>query len=111
MLSVFQAASNMSASYALRKAAILQSAAGASLAVPGNVNTGTGVVTHRVRLTSTMEASEIIRETDDVSVPEVGVVHVPVVKGDFLALPHSVQEFIAEYVSDETQSICSKIIY
>lgn len=88
----------MSASYALRKAAILQSAAGASLAVPGNVSTGTGVVTHRVRLTSTMEASEIIRETDDVSVPEVGVVHVPVVKGDFLALPHSVQEFIAEYV-------------
>lgn len=107
MLSVLLLASTMSsASIALRKAAILQSAAGASGGpVPSNVNAagGTGgVVRHRVRLTSMMEASEIIRETDDVSVPEVGVVHVPVVKGDFLSLPHNVQEFIAEYVSDGT---------
>lgn len=91
----------------MRKAAILQSAAGVSGGVPSNVNPGTGVVRHRIRLTSTMEASEIIRETDDVSVPELGVVHVPVVKGDFLSLPHAVQEFIAEYVSNGTRSLCS----
>lgn len=54
---------------------------------------------HRVRLTSFMPVSQIVGEVDDVDVPEIGMVHVPVVKGDFKHLPPKVQEFIALYVN------------
>lgn len=54
---------------------------------------------HRTRMTSFMDASEIVSEVDDVSVPKVGLVHVPVVKGDFTHLPVKAQQFIAKYVN------------
>jgi phosphoenolpyruvate carboxykinase (GTP) len=61
---------------------------------------GKGPVKHRVRISSMMEASEIVREVDDVMIHEGEiVVHVPVVKGEFTALPVTVQQFVAEYVS------------
>jgi phosphoenolpyruvate carboxykinase (GTP) len=53
---------------------------------------------HRLRMTSFMATSDIVGEVDDVTVPNVGVVHVPVVKGEFTKLPAKVQEFIATYV-------------
>ncbi|ESN93840.1 hypothetical protein HELRODRAFT_88036 [Helobdella robusta] len=45
-----------------------------------------------------MDSKDIIEEVDDVTLPEGGVVHVPVVKGFFLELPLKVQEFVATYV-------------
>ena len=44
-------------------------------------------------------ASENMFTMKDVSLPEHGHVAVPVMKGDFSALPTIVQEFIAENVS------------
>jgi len=54
---------------------------------------------HRYRMTSFMSPNEIVSEVDDVTVSNVGVVHVPVVKGEFTKLPQGVQQFIAEYVN------------
>ena len=55
---------------------------------------------HMTRVTSFTAAADIVEEVDDVTVPDVGVVHVPVVKGQFKRLPAKVQEFIATYVSE-----------
>ena len=38
-------------------------------------------------------------EFDDVTLPGLGLVHIPVIKGDFNGLPKKVQEFVAEHVS------------
>ena len=38
-------------------------------------------------------------EFDDVTFPGLGLVHMPVVKGDFTGLPKKVHEFIAELVN------------
>jgi len=53
---------------------------------------------HRTRMNSFMDGGEIVQEIDDVMIPEVGMVHVPIVKGDFSSIPAKVQEFIAKYV-------------
>jgi len=61
-----------------------------------------------------MATSDIVGEVDDVTVPDVGVVHVPVVKGDFTHLPLKVQEFIATYVSIENNAprfLVKKLIF
>lgn len=49
-------------------------------------------------MNSFMDGGEIVQEIDDVMIPEVGMVHVPIVKGDFSSIPVKVQEFIAKYV-------------
>lgn len=54
---------------------------------------------HRTRVDSFMDGGELVREIDDIVLPEVGLVQVPVVKGDFTSLPPKVQQFIAKYVS------------
>jgi len=77
-------------SAAKAKAAAAKSAIGA-----GSASTGR----RRVRVTSMNDASEVIKEVDDVLLHEGEIVHVPVVKGEFTSLPASVQQFIAEYVS------------
>ena len=46
-----------------------------------------------------MATELLVEEIDDVTLPGLGIVHVPVVKGDFNALPQKVQEFIAQHVS------------
>lgn len=62
---------------------------------------------HRMRLDSFMDGGEIVQEVDDIMIPEVGMVQVPVVKGDFASIPANVQQFIAKYVSDHCNSrIC-----
>lgn len=46
-----------------------------------------------------MDGGELVQEVDDIMLPEVGLVHVPIVKGDFSSIPQKVQHFIAKYVS------------
>jgi len=53
-----------------------------------------GAVHH---MTSFMDAVELVKETVDVPVGEIGTVHVPIVKGAFKKLPQKIKEFIAEY--------------
>ena len=50
------------------------------------------------RRCDSMGTESLVEEIDDVTLPGLGIVHVPVVKGDFNALPLKVQEFIAEHV-------------
>lgn len=45
-----------------------------------------------------MDQKEIVEQVNDVHVPSLGMVKVPVVKGFFLELPIKVQEYIAKYV-------------
>lgn len=54
--------------------------------------------TRRSRCDS-MLLEQFIEEVDDVRLPGLGLIHVPVVKGDFNGLPEKVQQFIAEHVS------------
>lgn len=54
---------------------------------------------HRTRTNSCLDGGELVQEVDDIMLPEVGLVHVPIVKGDFSSIPPKVQEFIAKYVS------------
>lgn len=54
---------------------------------------------NRVRCDSFTQSEKLIEDVDDVTLPGLGLIHVPVVKGDFSALPESVQQFIAKHVS------------
>jgi hypothetical protein len=78
-----------------KAAAVKGSSSQAGSGAPGSG----GTARRRVHLTSLNEASEVIREVDDVLLQQGQTVHVPVVKGEFTALPAAVQQFIAEYVS------------
>lgn len=79
----------------------------------------------RVRLNSTNQLTkDFIQEVDRVELPGVGAVSVQVVKGDFTALPTTVQQFIARYVNilqpegiyicdgseDEAQELTDKLV-
>ena len=56
-------------------------------------------VKSRIRVTSMMDQKEIVKQVNDIHVPSLGTVKVPVVKGFFLELPSRVQEYVAKYVS------------
>lgn len=53
----------------------------------------------RTRLNSFMENADIIQDLEEIELPEGGHVYLPVVKGEFSAIPDKVQQFIARYVS------------
>lgn len=80
-------------------------AKGSGSSQAGSGAPGSGITARRrVHLTSLNEASEVVREVDDVLL-QGETVHVPVVKGEFTALPAAVQQFIAEYVSLSSPTI------
>lgn len=53
----------------------------------------------RARHNSITDVANLIQEVDDVELPDVGLVQVNVVNGDFQALPAKAQQFIARYVN------------
>lgn len=65
----------------------------------GSMYNNRASVSHRMRMNSFRDVGDIVQEVDDIMLPEVGLVHVPVVKGEFSSIPVKVQQFVAKYVN------------